>query len=567
MKIKRILLIVLILIVSPLLKGGIATTKHNLSTTGPGTFKTTQTTEMCVFCHTPHNSTSLTPLWNRNQSIGYTLYTSSTLVSSLGQPDGASKLCLTCHDGTIALGEIVNPNTTFAMSGTPDGKIPVSSRSMIGSNLSDDHPISFIPNVSNSELQNPTNGDSVKLDPSGKLQCTTCHDPHNDNLGKFLHKTYQYSNICKTCHIKTNYSFSAHNISLKTWNNMLPDPWPNSTYTTVAENSCGNCHLPHKANEPERLLSKSLEEEVCFVCHNGNVATSTKNLENVFNTKSSVHGVVSYNKIHDPTENTSTMARHVECVDCHNPHMANESNSVAPNVSGALLGVSGADINGSRVTEASFQYQVCIKCHGGNLNYNILPSATRVIDTSNIRLAINTSNESYHPIVSTGKSGNVPSLISPYTTASIIYCTDCHNSDTSVNAGGTGPNGPHGSNYNYILERNYSTLDYSPYSTAAYALCFKCHDANSILSNFSGFRQHRKHIYASITCSTCHDPHGVPSGNLDDGDHERLINFDTNIVSHPTNAGLPPKMEFTPTSGTCYVSCHGKTHNGRMYLR
>ena len=36
-----------------------------------------------------------------------------------------------------------------------------------------------------------------------------------------------------------------------------------------------------------------------------------------------------------------------------------------------------------------------------------------------------------------------------------IFCTDCHNSDDNREFGGTGPNGPHGSNYAHILERNY----------------------------------------------------------------------------------------------------------------
>lgn len=565
MKVKKIPIYIFIHLFGLAILAGIGSTKHNLSITGTGTIKSTETNRVCVFCHTPHSSSSNSPLWNRNLNAGYTLYTSTTLISSPGQPDGASKLCLSCHDGTIALGEIVNPGITFAMLGTPDGKLPTTNRTNLSSNLSDDHPISFIPNTSSIEYNNPSIGDKVKLDHSGKLQCTSCHDPHNNTSGKFLAKSNFNSDICKTCHIKSGYSASSHDLSSATWNSLGTDPWPNTTYTTVSGNSCTNCHQTHKSTNGERLLNNSLEEEICFTCHNGNVAS--ENIESVFS-KTSIHNVSIYNGTHDPTEDTTTNPRHIECVDCHNPHKANNTIATAPNVNGVLLGVKGADLSGNTVNEAIYQYQICIKCHGGNVNFNILPAVTRAIDTSNIIIAINNSNQSHHPIASTGKSSHVPTLKSPYTTSSIIYCTDCHNSDSSTNAGGLGPNGPHGSNYNYILERNYSTIDYTTYSTAAYALCFKCHEASLIFSpGGSAFRSHPRHLNQGITCSTCHDSHGVPSGSADDGDHERLINFDTNVVSHPTNPALPPKILFTSTFGTCYVSCHGKVHNGKNFPR
>ena len=67
--------------------------------------------EICVICHTPHNAVdptanglSYAPLWNHEvASTVYTLYTSSTLDHTPGQPDGATKLCLSCHDGSVAI--------------------------------------------------------------------------------------------------------------------------------------------------------------------------------------------------------------------------------------------------------------------------------------------------------------------------------------------------------------------------------------------------------------------------------------------------------------------------------
>ena len=65
------------------------TNKHNLSTSGPGPVKSTTMTEICVFCHTPHNSNPAAPLWNQTLSgATYTPYTSSTMVAVAGVPQG-----------------------------------------------------------------------------------------------------------------------------------------------------------------------------------------------------------------------------------------------------------------------------------------------------------------------------------------------------------------------------------------------------------------------------------------------------------------------------------------------
>ncbi len=543
-------------------RANVAQTRHNLSASGPGPVKTTETTGICVFCHTPHSAAPLSPLWNKNIGpVVYTIYSSSTLSVSPGQPDGASKLCLSCHDGTIAVGNIRNPTITFTMANTSGGRLTGDSN--LGTDLSNDHPVSFVPQ-SSPELVNPGPGDPVRYDPaSGELQCTSCHDPHNDPNGNFLVKSNIGSAVCKSCHQKNLYDSSIHNLSTATWNGSGTNPWPASSYTTVADNSCGNCHLPHNAGEPQRLLSQNGEDNTCKVCHTGAVAN--KDIYSDIN-RMSGHFTESYNGIHDPTENVITMPKHVECVDCHNPHAVNGDTGTAPLVDGDLRGVSGADLSGNPVSESTYQYQVCIKCHGSNANFNIIPSTNRVIDTSNIRIAINPSNPSYHPIAAQGQASSVPSLRPAYTTSSMIYCTDCHNSNTSVNAGGSGANGPHGSAYAFILERRYDTSDYTQYSTAAYALCFKCHDPNILMSSQSTFRFHSRHVQnADIPCSACHDPHGVPTGTTTDGDHVGLINFDRNIVQ-PTSGGVL-KLVITSTRGYCYVQCHGRTHNPKRYWR
>ena len=96
---------------------GISTTKHNLSAAYTSTIRATTIANICVFCHTPHSSTSAGPLWNHStSSANYSVrslpsgsYEGDTWrVTQAGQPDGSSKLCLGCHDGIVALGMLVN---------------------------------------------------------------------------------------------------------------------------------------------------------------------------------------------------------------------------------------------------------------------------------------------------------------------------------------------------------------------------------------------------------------------------------------------------------------------------
>ena len=120
-----------------------ATNRHNLSTSGPGPVKAQATSEICIFCHTPHNANPVTPLWSQAlSSASYTSYASSTMNATVGVPQGSSKLCLSCHDGTVALGNIAGSGQ-LPMTGLPTGKL--TGASSLGTNLGDDHPISFVP--------------------------------------------------------------------------------------------------------------------------------------------------------------------------------------------------------------------------------------------------------------------------------------------------------------------------------------------------------------------------------------------------------------------------------------
>ncbi|MCP5052403.1 MAG: hypothetical protein GY940_34870 [bacterium] len=554
-RMKRSLAVIsgIILVTALMLVAGIKNTRHNLSSGGIGDIKSGETSLVCIFCHTSHLGNAVAPLWNRqNGAPVYTLYDSTTLRSIPGQPDGPSKLCLSCHDGTIALGKVMNPNKEFGMSNSSLGRIPPGRRSNLGSDLSDDHPISFAAasavNAS-PELNHPPVGDPVRYDFNGKVQCTSCHDPHKDIYGDFLVKNNQGASICKTCHQPTGYTgISTHDTSTATWNGSGQNPWPHTGNTTVMGNSCLNCHYSHGAGGKHRLLSSNVEEQVCFACHNGRVGIDIEAVSRKQNT----HRVSVYSGIHDPAEDILSGSKHVECADCHNPHRLNSTTAGAPNVPGRLAGVPGMAITGNMVAESQYEYEVCLKCHGQN-RYKVATPVNRVFTYSNIRLAFSPSNASYHAVAAQGTASRVPSLKPPYTASSRLYCTDCHNNDS-------GPAGPHGSRWDYILERRYEISDFVNWNEAYYDLCFKCHDPNLLFSeSISGFKYHKKHVQDKDTpCSVCHDPHGS-TGNIG------LLNFNTD-VAFPNRDGLL-KFEVIGNKGYCYMDCHGKDHDPKDYER
>lgn len=542
----------------------ITTTKHNLSVTGSGTIRSTTETQICIFCHAPHNSTPSAPLWNRRDpGSNYLPYSSSTAVASIGQPNGASLACLSCHDGTIALGDLVNRSAPVPLAGGITSMPPGPSN--LGTDLSDDHPVSF-PYTSTllaqhgGELVDPTMlVGKVKLDSSGRMQCTACHDPHDNTNGKFMVMANTASALCVTCHLKSGWSTSSHRLSSSTWNGSGINPWLHTSGTTVSSNACENCHRPHSAGGRKWLLNYQAEETNCYTCHNGNVAS--KNIEVEFTGKPSIHPLALNTGVHDAAEPAVSQTRHVECADCHNSHATNSGSGTVP---GSLAGVRGVTISGTEVKQVTAEYQLCFRCHADSTG-KPAPRTTRQIAQTNTRLEFDTINPSYHPVAGPGKNTNVPSLLSPWTVNSVMKCSDCHNNNAGPGAGGTGPKGPHGSTWTSLLERNYVTIDRTPESASNYALCYKCHNRTTLLSENHPFKDHGKHITEYRTpCNVCHDPHGISATQGNSTNNSKLINFDTSVVT-PNSAGLLKFVSTGTNRGSCYLRCHGENHNPETY--
>jgi hypothetical protein len=160
----------------------------------------------CDQCHVPHHAATENigvPLWNPDRDVDMshlTPYSSATLDATPGTPDGISKLCLSCHDGT---GSAAQPGTN----------------GNFNNDITNMHPVSFVYDTAllalDDELNDPSTfitsaGGTIDKDMLifGKMQCSSCHDPHiQAEVSKGLLRVANDkgpggSQLCRTCHIK-----------------------------------------------------------------------------------------------------------------------------------------------------------------------------------------------------------------------------------------------------------------------------------------------------------------------------------------------------------------------------
>lgn len=159
--------------------------------------------QICLPCHTPHNALKSgkdNVLWNHAE-------TNQTFVmydNTAGQPEGRSKMCLSCHDGVTAIDNY---------GGASNGTVVLTGRSNFGTDLSNDHPIGIqYPTAEPAAFKDPSTfaagiggGPGVHLiavNGVERVECTSCHDPHNNGLGTFLRVPIEESYLCLQCHIK-----------------------------------------------------------------------------------------------------------------------------------------------------------------------------------------------------------------------------------------------------------------------------------------------------------------------------------------------------------------------------
>lgn len=238
---------------------GIAASKHNLGSSGvSGNNQTSSTGEICVFCHTPHasNTTVGAPLWNKAlPSSTYTTYSTanSSTIDGTVNLGSISLACLSCHDGTQAMDNVINKpgsggylatghvlGVAGNWSGSNQSNGLMTGVAALGTDLTNDHPVgiqycgggitSAGGSCTDADFKAPAsttinstkvwwvdteatgNGTRQKTDMilygqtlssswQPMVECGSCHDPHSTNT-TFLRIENTGSAVCLACHNK-----------------------------------------------------------------------------------------------------------------------------------------------------------------------------------------------------------------------------------------------------------------------------------------------------------------------------------------------------------------------------
>jgi predicted CXXCH cytochrome family protein len=469
----------------------------------------------CLYCHAPHSGlASGTALWNQKlATTTYVPYASSTYHqqgNANPQLGSDSSLCLSCHDGTVAVGQTIAYGPMI-MNGTMNGTDFIGGADASNQHpLEPQHPFSLVLPLQDSLdlistlVQGKTGDPKVNLI-KGNVECTSCHDPHVQNKDQvsttFLVRDSSKGQLCLACHDPTRPVAGQANPGqwqknpLTLWTSSAHAQAPNQVaananvggYATVAQNACISCHEPHNAPGPTRL-TRAPNELDCVNCHNGgaNVSPAAPNVFAEYTKAGNVsHPFPQGTNNHDAAEDligqnvVLNNNRHATCVDCHNAHssypVASFTNLQPPSIRQSQTGAAGVSSDGSTIVNPVVnQYESCLRCHGNssgkvaNPVFGYLPvRAVAPADALNVIPQFAAVATSAHPVMYPSSGSALPQLTlrsnmlnldgstQGRSIGSQIFCTDCHNNDDSRESGGNSPNGPHGSKHSHILERQY----------------------------------------------------------------------------------------------------------------
>jgi len=401
----------------------------------------------CLYCHAPHSGlegsagVSGTPLWSQKLSSvkSYEMYSSTTMVNKTSStpPLGSnSTLCLSCHDGTVALGTLT-PYGQIAMSGSLNG-----TSADLGTTLTSTHPFNFVtplqpatdlwPSLSASPPSTQDLTGKVQLI-NGNVECGSCHNPHVQNIDSssdFLVIDNSQSALCMACHNtipngsgmgmgpsaaksaavrpsgtgSTSVSATGRNplgfwrdsVHATAGNRVASQVTPDNygllsrkltrtatlgPYSTLRKNGCLSCHATHNSS---KALLRANDDQTCLVCHSGGTTVSppAANIAAEMASPKISHAVsiVAGNNLHSPREpELLNHNRHAGCADCHNPHGTKQvglSFPAAPVIRASQAGVDGISATDGRsvVSPAVNQYENCLRCHGSSTGKTTNPA-------------------------------------------------------------------------------------------------------------------------------------------------------------------------------------------------
>lgn len=243
---------------------GSATNENNIAGAGAG-----YTTEICVFCHTPHasNTSVSAPLWNKPTGTGYTTYSTATSATIDGSVDmsGVSLACLSCHDGTQAMDTMINKPGSggynaggSTLGGTWSGARQAAGKltgiANLTKTLTDDHPVG---------IQYCGGGISTGSADNAAATDGTCRDkdfitPANGLIGGVRAWWVDTSVGTTNTREKTDMILYARAPT-------LTGDTQTGKWQPFVE--CASCHDPHSSNTTF-LRIENTQSAVCLACHN-----------------------------------------------------------------------------------------------------------------------------------------------------------------------------------------------------------------------------------------------------------------------------------------------------------
>lgn len=237
---------------------GFRNSKHDMSYGSSATLRASKSSDaqLCIFCHAPHKPLTQALIWNhtasKNAGFGFLANSKTALGTPLPMTgtnpiSPASKKCMDCHDGSVAIGDVANSGGGVAGiiplledgANTVAGRMATLGSYTIGSggNMDRNHPVSIPYAGRGSTTYNgltsrasigqtigayvavtangcmspsglctvaPTNGTAINLYGSSAsnagIECSSCHSVHDDTNGHFLRVSNVGSALCLSCH-------------------------------------------------------------------------------------------------------------------------------------------------------------------------------------------------------------------------------------------------------------------------------------------------------------------------------------------------------------------------------
>jgi len=227
-------------------------------------------------------------------------------------------LCLTCHDGTASVFNVVYvPETDIYGTGVTREVYGFGFGTTAGAVYF--HPVKNTGNPAVDEV----------------IECVHCHNPHGDmsipnqvyprllNSSDGTARYYQGPNYCLACHGATDHNFTGDTDTY--WEDTLGDHSNSDAahYITAEGNpllppsgtkvTCVGCHYKHAA--PNKRLLKLKEENLCWDCHS-------------LTGWDMVHPVTNFSKTGSVHNVDEAGGSKLECSSCHGPHTINTVTNV-----------------------------------------------------------------------------------------------------------------------------------------------------------------------------------------------------------------------------------------------